>query len=85
MGLYLSPWDRNRADYGKPEYIEYYRNQLRELLTGYGDVSRSVVRRGQWRGRLVRRRQQKRARSTAIPTTIGRGRGRSSGNCSPVR
>lgn len=22
----------------KPEYIEYYRNQLRELLTGYGDV-----------------------------------------------
>lgn len=38
MGLYLSPWDRNRADYGKPEYIEYYRNQLRELLTGYGDV-----------------------------------------------
>ena len=38
MGLYLSPWDRNRADYGKPEYIEYYRNQLRELLTGYGKI-----------------------------------------------
>lgn len=38
MGLYLSPWDRNHADYGKPEYIEYYRNQLRELLTSYGDV-----------------------------------------------
>ena len=34
----MSPWDRNHADYGKPEYIEYYRNQLRELLTGYGDV-----------------------------------------------
>ncbi len=38
-GLYLSPWDRNHADYGKPEYIEYYRNQLTELLTNYGDVS----------------------------------------------
>jgi alpha-L-fucosidase len=38
MGIYLSPWDRNNADYGKPEYIEYYRNQLRELLTGYGKI-----------------------------------------------
>ncbi|MBK0368283.1 alpha-L-fucosidase [Flavobacterium agrisoli] len=38
LGLYLSPWDRSRADYGKPEYITYFRNQLRELLTNYGDV-----------------------------------------------
>lgn len=38
LGLYLSPWDRNRADYGKPEYITYFRNQLKELLTNYGDV-----------------------------------------------
>ncbi len=38
FGIYLSPWDRNRADYGLPEYITYYRNQLRELLTGYGPV-----------------------------------------------
>jgi alpha-L-fucosidase len=38
MGVYLSPWDRNHADYGKPEYIAYFRNQLRELLTNYGDV-----------------------------------------------
>ena len=38
MGVYLSPWDRNHADYGKPQYIEYYRNQLRELLTDYGDI-----------------------------------------------
>ncbi|MEO6285400.1 MAG: alpha-L-fucosidase [Dyadobacter sp.] len=38
MGLYLSPWDRNYADYGKPEYITYFRNQLTELLTNYGDV-----------------------------------------------
>ena len=38
MGIYLSPWDRNYSDYGKPAYIDYYRNQLRELLTNYGDV-----------------------------------------------
>ncbi len=38
FGVYLSPWDRNHADYGKPEYITYFRNQLRELLTNYGEV-----------------------------------------------
>lgn len=38
FGVYLSPWDRNHKDYGRPEYITYYRNQLRELLTGYGDL-----------------------------------------------
>ncbi|MEP6750785.1 MAG: alpha-L-fucosidase, partial [Bacteroidota bacterium] len=38
LGLYLSPWDRNSALYGKPEYITYFRNQLKELLTNYGDI-----------------------------------------------
>lgn len=38
FGVYLSPWDRNHKDYARPEYITYYRNQLRELLTGYGEV-----------------------------------------------
>jgi alpha-L-fucosidase len=38
FGVYLSPWDRNHPDYGKPEYLDYLRNQLRELLTNYGDV-----------------------------------------------
>lgn len=38
LGIYLSPWDRNRADYGQPSYIEYFRNQLTELLTGYGPI-----------------------------------------------
>ena len=38
FGVYLSPWDRNHADYGKPEYVTYYRNQLRELLTNYGEI-----------------------------------------------
>jgi alpha-L-fucosidase len=38
LGLYLSPWDRNSKDYGKPEYITYFRNQLTELLTNYGPI-----------------------------------------------
>jgi len=38
FGIYLSPWDRNRTDYGSPSYIEYYRNQLKELFSTYGPV-----------------------------------------------
>lgn len=38
FGIYLSPWDRNHAGYGTEAYLEYYRNQVRELLTNYGPV-----------------------------------------------
>ncbi len=38
FGVYLSPWDRNRSDYGEASYINYYRNQLKELFTQYGPV-----------------------------------------------
>jgi alpha-L-fucosidase len=38
FGVYLSPWDRNHAEYGTLAYIEYYRNQLKELFTTYGPV-----------------------------------------------
>ena len=38
FGIYLSPWDRNRKDYGSPSYVEYYRNQLQELFSAYGPV-----------------------------------------------
>jgi len=38
FAVYLSPWDRNHPQYGEPEYVDYFRNQLRELLTNYGDV-----------------------------------------------
>ena len=38
FAVYLSPWDRNHKDYGRSEYIDYFRNQLRELLTNYGEI-----------------------------------------------
>lgn len=38
FGVYLSPWDRNNAAYGKPGYIAIYRRQLTELLTQYGPI-----------------------------------------------
>ena len=38
FGVYLSPWDRNNAQYGKPGYIGIYRRQLTELLTDYGPI-----------------------------------------------
>ncbi len=36
VGFYVSPWDRNHAEYGNPAYLEVYRAQLREVLTNYG-------------------------------------------------
>ncbi len=38
FGVYVSPWDRNHAGYGTPAYIDYYRNQLKELFTQYGPI-----------------------------------------------
>jgi alpha-L-fucosidase len=40
LGVYLSPWDRHEPTYGdSPAYNEHFRSQLRELLTGYGEIS----------------------------------------------
>lgn len=40
LGVYLSPWDRHEPSYGDSlAYNTFFMNQLRELLTGYGDVS----------------------------------------------
>ncbi|HYK87252.1 MAG TPA: alpha-L-fucosidase [Acidobacteriota bacterium] len=40
LGIYLSPWDRHEKTYGdSPKYNEYYRNQLTELMTGYGPIA----------------------------------------------
>ncbi len=38
FGVYLSPWDRHQASYGTQEYVNYYYNQLEELMTQYGDI-----------------------------------------------
>ena len=39
FGVYLSPWDRHEPTYGQGEpYNTYYKNQLRELLTNYGEL-----------------------------------------------
>ena len=38
FGIYLSPWDRNHPEYGRPAYIDYYRAQLTDLCTHYGEL-----------------------------------------------
>lgn len=38
FGVYCSPWDRNSAAYGTPEYLAIYQEQLRELYTSYGPL-----------------------------------------------
>ena len=39
FGIYLSPWDRHEPAYkDNKKYDEYYRNELRELASNYGDL-----------------------------------------------
>lgn len=39
FGIYLSPWDRHEESYGdSPLYNQYFKNQLRELLSNYGPI-----------------------------------------------
>jgi len=39
FGFYLSPWDRHEKSYGTPAYNDFYKRQLKELLTNYGEVA----------------------------------------------
>lgn len=39
FGIYVSPWDRHEATYGSGEaYNQFFRNQLTEVLTNYGEL-----------------------------------------------
>ncbi len=38
LGIYLSPWDKHNPDYGTPLYDAYFKNQLTELLSNYGEI-----------------------------------------------
>lgn len=38
FGFYLSPWDQHEKTYGTNQYNDFYKSQLRELLTNYGTV-----------------------------------------------
>ena len=38
FGFYLSPWDRHSELYGTDKYNDYYKAQLTELLTNYGEI-----------------------------------------------
>ncbi|HWK56506.1 MAG TPA: alpha-L-fucosidase [Parapedobacter sp.] len=38
FGVYVSAWDRHDAEYGNEKYADAYREQLRELYSGYGEL-----------------------------------------------
>lgn len=39
FGIYISPWDRHEPTYGTGEaYNRFFKNQLREVLTAYGEL-----------------------------------------------
>lgn len=39
FGFYLSPWDQHEKSYGTAQYNAFYKNQLTELLSNYGEVA----------------------------------------------
>jgi alpha-L-fucosidase len=39
MGVYISPWDRNHPEYGSAAYNDIYIQTMKELLTGYGNLT----------------------------------------------
>ena len=39
LGIYLSPWDRHEQSYGTDAYNTFFKSQLSELLTNYGEIA----------------------------------------------
>ncbi len=39
LGIYLSPWDRHEQSYGTDAYNAFFKSQLSELLTNYGEIA----------------------------------------------
>ncbi len=38
LGIYVSPWDRNNAEYARPGYVKTFHEQIREVMSNYGPV-----------------------------------------------
>lgn len=38
LGIYVSPWDRNNAEYARDGYVKTFHEQIREVLTNYGPI-----------------------------------------------
>ena len=38
FGIYLSPWDRHQAEYGREGYVKIYHQQIEELTSNYGEL-----------------------------------------------
>ena len=38
FGVYVSPWDRNHPEYGRPGYVTAYHQQISELTANYGPL-----------------------------------------------